>query len=220
MKQSQSKNEEVKTEKFEELQKPSARVISDNLPRENTEESIPLFRLMPPATPVVGRPIKLRDIFTISGTLKSEGSVVTVAGNVSETTLKSFQFLINEWYIGTTVRVHAAGVYTTDDASSNVAIKLKVGSTTYHTVTTSAGTTTSAPWCLDWTFIVTALGATGTAESYVSAKTNNTNKDSGGTAAITLDTTAQQLLAITATWASGDAADSISIRQFIIKIER
>lgn len=221
MKQSQNKNEDNKEEEFVELEKPAKKKQEVKpLSTEFPEEPIPRFRFVPKDSPTVGSPLKLRDVFTIGGTLKSDATVGTVTGAAGETTLNSFQFFINEWYVGATIKVHAAGIYTTDDASANVAIKLKIGSTTYHTITTSAGTTTNAPWCIDWTFIVSAIGTSGTAESYASAKTNNVNQDSGSTGTQTIDTTAQQLLAVTATWASGSSGDSIKIRQFIVSAIR
>lgn len=167
---------------------------------------------------LVGTSVKLKKNFVLNGTLKSDATVTTVAGNAAETTLNSYVFDINELHVGATIRIWAAGIYTTDDATANVAIKFKVGSTTYHTVTTTGATVTNVPWCASWTVIISQVGSSGTAESFVTAKTNNVNKDSGSTATQTFDTTAQNTFAITATWASGDAADSISIRQMIVEI--
>lgn len=183
--------------------------------------------------------LKLTEDFLPSGVLKADATVVVVAGDASETTLNSYVVPLNtisrnysgaasasgpQKYrdAGNTFRVWAAGVYTTDDSTATVAIKLELNNgaadTTYHTITTTGATVTNAPWYIDWMFIVSAIGSSGTAETYVTAKTNNVNKDVGGTSALTLDTTLAQTIKMTATWASGDAADSISIRQFLIEL--
>jgi len=119
---------------------------------------------------------------------------------------------------GNTFRIWAAGRMTTDDATATVAIKLKVGSTTYHTITTTGATVTNAPWYVNWTIIVPTIGSSGTAESFAEASTNNVRKDSASTATQTIDTTAAQTISITATWTSGSAGDDISIRQFLIEL--
>lgn len=170
--------------------------------------------------------LKLHPDFLVSGVLECDATVVTVAGDAGATTLKTYTIGANQIsrnnsvteLAGNTFRIHTAGTYTTDDGSATVAIALKVGSTTYHTITTTAASVTDAPWCIDWVIIVSAIGASGTAESYASAKTNNVNKDSGSTGTQTIDTTASQAISLTATWSSGSSGDNIKIRQFMVEL--
>lgn len=179
--------------------------------------------------------LKVSPDFLLSGVLKADASVTSVLGSASETTLSTYTIPLNtisrnytgaatssgprDWRdAGNIFRIHASGIYTTDDATANVAIALKVGSTTYHTITTTGATVTNAPWYIDWTFIVATIGSSGTTESFVKAQTNNVNKDSGGTSTIAIDTTADQAISLTATWASGDAGDTISVRQFMVEL--
>ena len=179
--------------------------------------------------------LKLSPDFLISGVLECDATVTSVDGDPgTEATLNSYAIPLNMISrnlgdtaatsgrdfrkAGNAFRVRAAGRYTTDDAASTVALALKVGSTTYHTITTTAATVTNAPWMIDWFFIVSAIGASGTAESYASAKTNNINKDAASTATITIDTTAAQTISLTATWTGGSAGDDISIRQFSVEL--
>ena len=206
--------EESEEEDSEELEFP------DEFGEKEEDEILSFYEMRshPVGTPLVGTSPKLRDKFTLSGVLKSDPTVLSVAGTAGETTLNSYAFLANEWHPNMTVRVRAAGRYTTDDATATVAIALKVGSTTYHTITTTAATVTNAPWCIDWLLVVNTTGSSGTMESQASAKTNNVNKDSANTATIAIDTTAGQTLSATATWTSGSAGDNISIRQFLVEL--
>lgn len=179
--------------------------------------------------------LKLSPDFLLSGVLRVDPTVTSVAGTAGETTLNSYVVpanMISRNYTGSgtgtgtrdfrfagnTFRIWAAGRYTTDDATSTVAIALKVGSTTYHTITTTGATVTNAPWFVNWTVIVATIGSSGTAESWAEAQTNNVNKDSASTATQTIDTTASQTISLTATWTGGSAGDNISIRQFILEI--
>lgn len=170
--------------------------------------------------------MKLHPDFLISGVLEADATVTSVAGTASETTLNSYTVPLNSISrndsrsekAGNAFRIRASGRYTTDDAAATVAIALKIGTTTYHTITTTAATVTNAPWFVDWLVIISAIGSSGTAESFASARTNNVNKDSASTATQTIDTTANQTISLTATWTGGSAGDNISIRQFIIEL--
>lgn len=172
--------------------------------------------------------LKLHPDFLLSGVLEAISSETSVAGTAGETTLQTYTIPLNTISgnnsvtenAGNVFRIRAAGNYTTDDATSTVAIACKMGSTTYHTITTTGAIVTNAPWMIDWLVIVKTIGATGKAFSYASAKTNNVNKDSVETTSggVTIDTTANQAITITATWTSGSAGDTIYIRQFLVEL--
>lgn len=183
--------------------------------------------------------MKLHPDFLLSGVLESISSETQVLGSAGATTLATYTIPLNsisrnyagsatssgskDWRnTGNVFRITASGMYTTDDGTSTVAIACKVGSTTYHTITTTAGTISNAPWRIEWVFTVKTIGASGKAFSYASAKTNNVNKDSVQTTAggVTIDTTVSpgQAISLTATWSSGDSGDSITIRQFLIEL--
>ena len=177
--------------------------------------------------------LKLSPDFYVSGVLNADATVTSVAGTLGETTLNSYAIplnMISRNYTGSgtsgkeyrkagnVFRIRASGRYTTDDATATVAIALKIGSTTYHTITTTGATVTNAPWYVNWTVIVPTIGSAGTAESFAEASTNNVRKDSPSTATQTLDTTSAQTISVTATWTSGSAGDDISVRQFIVEL--
>ena len=171
--------------------------------------------------------LKLSRDFLISGSLDVNPGAVSVDGDPgTEATLRNYTIPLNTLSrndsqneaAGNVLRITASGRYTTDAGTETFALALKVGSTTYHTLTSTAATVTNAPWHLVWTIIIASVGASGTAESFVSAKINNVNKDAASTTTQTIDTTANQTISITATWTSGSAADDISIRTFLIEL--
>ena len=174
--------------------------------------------LYPIETAQVGRSIKRRDRFNLSGVVNVSTTNTSVAGSEGATNLNSFTFFGNEWHVGMTVRVMARGVYTTDDATATVALALRMGSTTYNTITTTGATVTNAPWVIDWVFTVVTLGGSGSCETSAVARTNNVNKDIVGASTVAIDTTTNQALTIQATWSSGSAGDSITVSQFLVEI--
>ena len=178
--------------------------------------------------------LKLSPDFYISGVLKADATVVSVDGDPgTEATLNSYTIplnMISRNYTGSgtsgkefrnagnAFRIRASGRYTCNAGTETVALALKVGSTTYHTLTSTAAITVNAPWIIDWTIIVATIGSSGTAESFVSAKINNVNKDAASTTTKTIYTTSAQTISITATWTGGDASDDLSIRTFLIEL--
>lgn len=168
--------------------------------------------------PNIGNDVKLKKDFVLSGVVKADHTNTSVAGTAGETTLNSFTFNPDELHKQVVIRIWAAGVYTTDDATATVDIKLKSSSATNHTITTTAGVVGSVPWFVQWVNIVNVIGSSGTVESFAHAQTNNVNKDSANTVSNTLNTTIAQTFSVTATWANGSAGDTIDIRQFIVEI--
>src|SRR3990167_908875 len=160
-------------------------------------------------------------VLTVSTTATSVGGATTADTTLNSFTIPALTLSRNDPKIdnvGNVIRVWAGGRNTTDDATAAVTLKCKVGSTTYHTITSTGSAASNQPWHIGWVFVINTLGTGGTAESQVEAKINNVNKDSANTSTITINTTIDNTLAITAAWASGDAGDDISIRQFIVEI--
>lgn len=173
--------------------------------------------------------LKLSPDFYLSGVLKADATVTSVDGDPgTEATLNSYTIPLNSIsrnytgsgttgkefrHAGNVFRIWVAGRYSTDDPTATVAIKCKIGSTTYHTFTTAGAIATNAEWYVKWTVIVPTIGSSGTAESFA----DFTSKELS-TSSQTLDTTAAQTISITATWTSGSAGDDISIRQFIVEL--
>ena len=181
-------------------------------------------RLIPIRTATVGRSVKLRDLFTLSGAVASDSTVVTVTAAGSsgaQTDLKSFMFFPNEWHVGMLVRITALGVITDDGTR---VCKLSLGSglaashTEWNSMTSTSATVTNSPWSLTWYGIVTTIGASGTLEAQMKGDINRVNKDDPNTAAVALATNTAITVALTADWDGTDAGNSISIRQWIVEI--
>lgn len=119
------------------------------------------------------------------------------------------------------VRISASGVITDDGTR---VCKLSLGSglaashTEWNSMTSTAATVTNAPWHLQWTGIVTTLGASGTLEAQMQGDINRVNKDDPNTAAVALATDTAITIALTADWDGTDAGNSISIRQWLIEV--
>lgn len=204
----------------EETEKPTKKEASSfSFPTEDNS-----MRVIPVQIATLGRSAKLRDVFTLSGALTSDSTVVSVTAAGSSgaiTDLKSFKFFPDEWHIGMCVRISASGVITDDGTR---VCKLSLGSglaashTEWNSMTSTAATVTNAPWHLQWTGIVTTLGASGTLEAQMQGDINRVNKDDPNTAAVALATDTAITIALTADWDGTDAGNSISIRQWLIEV--
>lgn len=170
--------------------------------------------------------LKLSPDFLISGVLDAGVTPTSITGATGTGTLVTYTIPLNmisrnnsnTETAGNVFRIRASGRMTTDDSSSTVAIALKIGSTTYHTITSSAATVTNAPWMIDWMVTVMSIGSSGTAESYVSAKINNINKDASSTSTTAINTTTAQAISLAVSWTSGSAGDDISIRSWLLEL--
>lgn len=183
-------------------------------------------RLIPISVSTVGRSAKLRDVFSLSGALASNTTVVavTAAGSSgAQTDLKSFKFFPDEWHVGMVVRITASGVITDDGTR---VCKLSIGSglagahTEWNSMTSTAATATNAPWSLTWQGIVKTVGPTltGELEAQMQGKINNVNKDDPNTATLDFPTNTSITIALTADWDGTDANNSISIRQWLVEV--
>jgi len=193
--------------------------------QQDADEVLTFQDLIPVEIATVGRSIKLRDDFVLSGAVASDSTVVTVtaAGSAgAQTDFKSFRFFPNEWHMGMVVRITATGVIT-DDGTRTCAIRIGSGlapTTEWNSMTSTAATVTNAPWHLVWIGIVTTIGSSGTLEAQMIGDINRINKDDPNTAAVALATNTAITVALTADWDGTDAGNSISICQFLIEILR
>lgn len=180
-------------------------------------------RIIPTSVSTVGRSVKLRDLFSISGAVASEATVVSVTAAGSsgnETDLKSFRFYGYEFHVGMLIRITAIGVYTSD-GTRVVALRIGNGlapTTEWNSMTSTAASTTNAPWHLTWYGIVASLGTSGTIEAQMMGKINNVNKDDANSAAVAINTQTGFTIALTADWDGTDANNSISVREWLVEI--
>lgn len=186
------------------------------------EQPVDVSRFLPIQIPMIGRSVKLRDVFTLSGVLNANSTVVTVTAAGSsgaQTDLKSFTLFKDEWHVGMVIRITATGVIT-DDGTRTCTLRIGTGlapTTEWNSMTSTAATVTNAPWHLTWIGIVTTIGASGTLEAQMMGDINRVNKDDPNTAAVALATNGSIVLALTADWDGIDVGNSISVRQWILE---
>ena len=182
-------------------------------------------RMVPVETATPGRSIKLRDLFTLGGTLVADATGVTVTASVvstTETDLKSFRFFKDEFYRGMLIKITAFGTYTSDGTRT---VTLKIGNglaptTEWNSAVSTAASTTDAPWHIEWYGIIGTIGASGTVEAQMRSKINNVNKDDANNATIALNTRQTNNFALTATWSANNSGNAITVRQWIVEVLR
>jgi len=184
----------------------------------------PVFRrLIPPATTLVGRSVKLRNLFTLSGVVKSSSTPVTVVGSTvgtTETDLNSFRFFKDEFHVGMIIRISALGTYTSD-GTRTMTLRVGLGTapvTEWNSAISTAASTTDAPWNLVWYGIITSIGSAGTLEAQLTAKINNVNKDDANNAAVAFNTQLNNTIGLTVQWSANNSGNSVTCRQFIVEI--
>lgn len=179
--------------------------------------------LYPINTPLIGRGIKNRDLFTLSGTTTVDATPVTVSTalyGATETNLKTFRIFSNEFHAGMTLRIYVAGVFEAD-ATRTVTVKFGIGTaptTGWATMNSNVGDAGEVPWHMNITAIVTSIGTTGAFEVQHQGAMNFRVEDGANTSTIAVNTTATQTYALTAKWSANFAGNSLTVRQFIIEI--
>lgn len=152
----------------------------------------------------------------------------TVADSVTETTLFStgeglLTFPVNAFQPGSRVTIRAEGYFSTT-GTPTLTFTTKLGSTT---LTTSGAVTTATVsgklWKLEADFVCRTNGPTGTVfgQGVVMLTTSGTVLTSYGmvtTAAVTIDTTAQQTVDLTVTWGTASASNTITCTNAEIEV--
>jgi hypothetical protein len=148
----------------------------------------------------------------------------TVANTASETSFASNLSIPNGTVAaGDVLRIWMAGVYSTDLVAPTLRGKLKAWGTLLDTgaLTTVAGVTNGG-WTATAHLFVTAIGATGSVEAqgrleFATAAAAALVVVAENTAAITIDTTGDTTLEATVQWGTAAAANTITIRQFLVE---
>jgi len=168
--------------------------------------------------------MKLHPDFLVSGVLEADTTETQMSGTI-ETELNSYTIPLNMLSrnssitekCGNVVRIYAAGVYEHSNTIDTMTVRFKVGSTTYHSIISPSGSVrTNVPWIATWTVMIRSIGASGVAQSTLSAKLNNINNDNCPTSTFSIDTTANQKFSVTGQFSN--SGNSIMIRQFFVEI--
>ena len=192
---------------------------------EGPSEDIFVRSIVPKGIPTVGRSIKLRDLFSTSGAVACDSTVVTVTANGSsgaETTMKSFTIFANEWHVGMCIRISAAGLIS--DTGTGPMCYLGFGSGSPPQTpwvglqSTAFAAQSAAPWHAEFKGVVTSIGPSGVLETTLRATMNQVNKDNNASAAYAINTTAPLTITFVADWTSSAAGNTVSVRQWLIEI--
>lgn len=166
----------------------------------------------------------------LSGTIFSQTTTINITNTTAETTITaagqgSLVLPANFFFSGKTIRVTAAGDYSTAGSAHTLTINLKLGSTVVATTgaITMPITITQKGWRIDAQFCQRSTGATGQSYTY-----GNFYYDDGTTMKgafikdptngfVSVDTTGSLTVDITATW--GTASPSDKFRTFLLTAE-
>jgi hypothetical protein len=161
----------------------------------------------------------------------ADGSVPSgniVVNTTTETTFGSKKtFTSAMMAAGVVIRFEATGTYSTDSAvAPTLRLRVKMGTTTIldTTAVTTTANMSNRLWTLRGAMVLTVAGASGQleAQGYGSLATSATAAQivsMPNTAKISLDTTANRDLSVTAQWGTADADNTITMRQLLVYAE-
>lgn len=179
-------------------------------------------RLIPVSTSAVGRSVKLRDSFVLSGVLKTKTSSTTVSNTTTETILDSISLFKNELHEGMVIRLSGQGVYTTANGADTVFIRFGPGTTivtsAINNMTSTAGVVGGAPWSFTWQGTVRSIGSSGTIIWGMESHMNKVWKSIFNSATTAIDTTANTTFLVTAEWSNALSDNSLTLTQFVAEI--
>jgi len=152
----------------------------------------------------------------------------TVANTVTESAFaSSYSVAVADLTAGTALRVKAQGVYGTDATPPTLRLKLKLNSTLVADTTafTTTGSLTNRGWELDAEIMVTDDGVGGEVEaqakaSFSTGATTAAIVHMPNAAPVSVDLSAVTSIVLTAQWGTADADNTITVRQFLVNLER
>lgn len=155
----------------------------------------------------------------------------TIANTTADTAFaSSYTIPANSLAVGNVIKVKLFGVYSTALVAPTLTLKFKVGATTVlasSAINTLVGSSTNLGWTAEATFIVTALGASGTFECQGLSEFSTNSIAAAGllenltnTAVIgSIATTGMLTVAASGTWGTASASNSITLRQMVVEVE-
>lgn len=153
----------------------------------------------------------------VSGATQGKISTTTISASVTETVLHAYTLSANEAAAGSVYQIVAFGTADNSATGSTITFRVRyggVGGTQLcsFAITTPASSQTNKPWRAEGEFVVKTTGATGTARASLQvASMTPTAAIIGAIDAtvsdVTIDTTAQKDLVITATWGANTAGN-------------
>ncbi len=154
----------------------------------------------------------------------TQSEAVTVASTASETTVVgtgegSLTIQKNSAAVGKTFRVKATGYYS-NTGTPTLTLKLKAGSTVLVSTGAITTATSASNRVFNYEAIVTVytIGASGTVLGQCDFADNaSTIALTATTAAVTVDSTANQTLNVTAQWSASSASNTLTVTNLIVE---
>lgn len=147
----------------------------------------------------------------------------TVANTNTETAItSSYNIPATALGEGTVVRLHLAGVISSDGAvAPDIRIRAKLdGQTVLDTAAVTIATGLSnAGWQLDGTMLAFTIGATGTIDTQGVATIAGVDVQMPRTSTLTVDTTQVLTLTVTLQWDDADTDNTVTVREMLVFID-
>lgn len=146
-------------------------------------------------------------------------SSAAVANTTSETNFdKSYSLPAHSLQPGTVLKIRAAGRYS-DTGTPTLQLKLKAGSTTLFDLgaVTLASGVSNKRWAAEFVVVCRAAGASGSVMVTLQSAFIDTGAVSGPGSTVTLDSTAAQVIAVSAQWSAADAANTTILETLTIE---
>lgn len=174
-------------------------------------------RLFPQTTTTTGRSLKFTDTSSFSVCLVTSGTVTTVANTLTETTLASFVIPADALHVGLVIKMTAWGHYSSNNGPV-VTITAAGNVTAWDSMSNNPAAATVVPWHMTEYGIIRTLGSSGTIQTMLLGEVNNVNKSAIVDTTQTINTTTSLTVAVTAEWDTAAAANTITIRGFIVEL--
>jgi hypothetical protein len=142
----------------------------------------------------------------------------TTQTTITSTGVGSLTLPANFFIAGRTLKIEGMG-YHSSTGNPSITIRVKLGSTTIATLTGSSGNGSNDTFRVSGVITCRTTGASGTVFpqlEYDEIQHNGLTAGSDGTAAVTIDTTINQALTITAQWGTANAGNTINLTNLTV----
>lgn len=147
----------------------------------------------------------------------SKTTDTTVANTTTETTIYSISRPANQANVGKQVILRTMGYYSTNSASDVFTVRLKIGSTTIASFTTSGKNVANSWFDTEWVFTIRTLGASGTLIGMIKTESDTDSGISHATSTTAIDTTITNTFSITIQRWAASAWNTLTAAQGIAR---
>jgi hypothetical protein len=136
---------------------------------------------------------------------------ISVASSSTETTIYTSTMAANYLTVGKLINIKLFGRFTTNGTGQLYTIRVKLGTTTLLTKTSTSQSGTDRPWEVDLRTIVRSIGATGTVMTFGKTQQDVLTPSIGVTPVTTVNTTLSNTITVTIQWNVASANNSFTL---------